>query len=309
MARLRLAVRNVILNLFGKAERMRFTVYMFGYITINKAELKFREFDLYQAYYCGLCEELKKRYGRIGQATLTYDMTFLLLLFTGLYEPKEITSHCRCLIHPIHKHPVLTNEFTAYVADMNIVLSYYKCKDDWMDEHNFKKRAAGQLLKRHFHQIQMRYPKKVSVIQDALSHIADYEKKKETNLDLLSGCFGTLMAEIFVYHTDEWEESLRNIGYYLGKFVYLLDAYEDIEQDQKKGAFNPLLSLFKTSQFESFCQTMLTMMMAECSRLFEQLPILNYVSILRNILYSGVWQKYEAVKKQRSSLSQQEKGR
>ena len=89
MVRLRLAVRNVIPNLFGKAEGMRFTVYMFGYITINKAELKFREFDLYQAYYCGLCEELKKRYGRIGQATLTYDMTFLLLLFTGLYEPKE----------------------------------------------------------------------------------------------------------------------------------------------------------------------------------------------------------------------------
>lgn len=282
---------------------------MFGYITINKAELKLREFDLYQAYYCGLCKELKKRYGRIGQATLTYDMTFLLLLFTGLYEPKEIINRCRCMIHPIHRHPVQINEFTSYVADMNIVLSYYKCEDDWVDEHNIKKQAVRQLLKKSFQTIWENYPKKLSVIQQSLAQISDYEKKGETNLDLLSGCFGTLMAEIFVCRNDEWEEILRDVGYYLGKFVYLLDAYEDIEQDQKKGLFNPLLSLFHTPNFEPFCQTMLTMMMAECSRRFEQLPILNHAEILRNILYSGVWQKYEAVKQKRSLQLQQEKGR
>ena len=52
---------------------------MFGYIAINKAEMKFRDFDIYHAYYCGLCKDLKERYGRSGQITLSYDMTFLII--------------------------------------------------------------------------------------------------------------------------------------------------------------------------------------------------------------------------------------
>ena len=60
---------------------------MFGYIAINKAEMKFRDFDIYHAYYCGLCKDLKERYGRSGQITLSYDMTFLIILLSGLYEP------------------------------------------------------------------------------------------------------------------------------------------------------------------------------------------------------------------------------
>ena len=111
---------------------------MFGYIAITKAEMKFRDFDIYHAYYCGLCKDLKERYGRSGQITLSYDMTFLIILLSGLYEPPAEDSIRNCVAHPFQKHAARTNEITQYAADMNIVLSYYKCLDDWTDEHKKK---------------------------------------------------------------------------------------------------------------------------------------------------------------------------
>ena len=73
---------------------------MFGYISINKAEMKFKDYDVYHSYYCGLCKVLKECYGRRGQVTLSFDMTFLVILLTGLYEPDRdgplyCTSHAK----------------------------------------------------------------------------------------------------------------------------------------------------------------------------------------------------------------------
>ena len=107
------------------------------------------------------------------------------------------------------------------------------------------------------------------------------------------------MAEIFAWEPDAWELSLRKIGFFLGKFIYLMDAYEDVEQDIKKGTYNPLKKRYEEPGFEEECRQILTMMMAECSREFEQLPILLHADILRNILYSGVWCRYTMVTSKR----------
>ena len=77
---------------------------MFGYISINKAEMKFKDYDVYHSYYCGLCKVLKECYGRRGQVTLSFDMTFLVILLTGLYEPDTKTEMVRCIAHPMQKH-------------------------------------------------------------------------------------------------------------------------------------------------------------------------------------------------------------
>ena len=111
---------------------------MFGYIAINKAEMKFKDYDMYHSYYCGLCKCLKECYGRKGPMTLSYDMTFLIVLLTGLYEPDTVTETVNCIAHPLEKHMARTNVFTEYAAAMNLVLSYYKAIDDWQDEHSKK---------------------------------------------------------------------------------------------------------------------------------------------------------------------------
>ena len=82
---------------------------MYGYIVVNKQELKFREYDECRSYYCGLCEVLKKEYGRLGQISISYDMLFLILLLTGLYEPETTFYKSRCMIHPLEKHQVRRN--------------------------------------------------------------------------------------------------------------------------------------------------------------------------------------------------------
>lgn len=276
---------------------------MFGYIIVNKQELKFREFDCYQSYYCGLCQKLKEQYGRRGQVTLSYDMTFIIMLLTSLYEPETKEDCCKCIAHPFEAHPTRQNRFTDYAADMNILLSYYKCLDDWTDERKITRRAAAAMLRKRSEEAAGRYPGKAERIYTLLEHIHLYEKAGETNLDLASGCFGEIMAEIFAYRQDEWEEDLRKMGFFLGKFIYLMDAYEDMEKDEKSGNYNVFLYRKKEAAdeetFERNALTILKMMMAECSRAFEKLPIIENVEILRNVLYSGVWCRYELVQRKK----------
>ncbi len=273
---------------------------MFGYIIVNKQELKFREFDLYRSYYCGFCRELKRLYGKRGQMTLSYDLTFLILLLTSLYEKEPDEGVCRCIAHPLEKHLTRRNEFTGYAADMNLLLAYYKCEDDWLDERKLKQKAFWGLLKKRAAGVEDKYPAKAKVIREALEAIHRCEAAGSRNIDEISGWFGNVMAEIFALRQDEWERDLRRMGFFLGKFIYLMDAYEDIEKDKKDGNYNPLSGLYGTPGFEEGCEGILTMMMAECSKAFEKLPLLEYAEILRNILYSGVWCRYETVKAKRA---------
>ena len=109
---------------------------MFGYITVNQQELKIREYDMYRSYYCGLCHALKKRYGRIGQLLLNYDMTFAAMILSSLYEPETEENKRRCIPHPVLPHMERTNEAVGYAADMTVLLAYQKAEDDWHDDRN-----------------------------------------------------------------------------------------------------------------------------------------------------------------------------
>lgn len=261
---------------------------MFGYIVVNKPELKFKEFDVYKGYYCGLCHSLKKRHGIAGQITLTYDMTFLALLLTGLYEPDIKEEHHRCISHPLTKHRMLYSEYTDYVADMNIILAYYKSLDDWEDDHNIIQLAFASILK---HKCKS-YKEKSLAISDLLKQLHEYEKADSQDIDAVAGTFGKIMSIIFAPHDDTWAPSLQRLGFFLGKFIYILDAYKDIEKDLKKNRYNPLKNICNQPDFNDRIEQMLTMMMAECSKEFEYLPIIDNANILRNILYAGVWTKY-----------------
>lgn len=272
---------------------------MFGYIIVNKAEMKFKEFDVYHSYYCGICRELKRKYGACGQAALSYDMTFLAILLTGLYEPTTRRGSCKCLAHPFESHETRNNIYTEYAADMNVLFANYKCQDDWRDEKKVWKYFYGRLLEGKSGKLKKEYGDKVRKISRLMREFSDAEKSEHTDIDTLSGLFGRVMAEIVAVREDEWAENLRNLGFFLGKFIYLCDAYEDVEADIRKGTPNPLKDRYRNSDFEEECKTILMMMMSECCREFEKLPILENVEILRNILYSGVWCRYEIVHEKR----------
>ncbi|MGM9530671.1 DUF5685 family protein [Intestinibacter sp.] len=279
---------------------------MFGYVLINKEELRFREFDVYRSYYCGMCQVLKKRSGNLAQATLNYDMTFLQLLLTSLYEPETKLEVFRCKLHPFKKTIKRTNEITDYIADMNLFLSYLKCVDDWKDERKISSKLYSFLISRKIKKIRKLYPGKTNKLENILKASREYESKNEYDIDKIAAYSGELMAEIFLYREDEWREPLCKMGFFLGKYIYLMDAYEDIEKDVKKGNYNPFTEIYKNENFDDFVQKILTMMISECAREFENLPIIEDVDILRNILYSGVWSKYKSVRNKREKLEEEE---
>lgn len=269
---------------------------MFGYVTVHKDELKIKDYNTYRGYYCGLCRELGKCHGQLSRLTLTFDMTFLVLLLTSLYETEPESVLRRCPLHPTTKQLTLHNTFTEYAADMNILLTYYNLLDDWTDEKKISSLAMSKALKKSLKRITLQYPDKASAVKQYMSRLSECEQKQIHDLDTAAGYTGEMLGEIFAWRDDEWSADLRRMGFYLGKFIYLCDAREDIEKDKKTGNYNPLLFYCDQPDFETHIQDILTMMAAECAKEFERLPILMHADILRNILYAGIWSRYEAVR-------------
>lgn len=290
---------------------------MFGYVVINKSELKFKEFDQYRRYYCGLCRRLKKLYGRRGQMALSYDMTFLVLLLSGLYEPECEKGKRRCLAHPWNRQEYLYNACTDYAADMTALLTYYKCIDDFEDEKKWSRKLyaaglAGKIEKRHGQN-----EDKAEKIEEAMDRFSRMEREAARGgphadmacLDALSGAFGQVLLHIFSYtpfpKEKIWLDGLGKIGYEIGKFLYILDAYDDLEQDKKKGCFNPLFfSQLEGEALDGWIEDVLRSIIAQAAKEFEKLPILEDAGILRNILYSGIWTRFYQVRERRRNKSE-----
>lgn len=261
---------------------------MFGYVTANKPELKMREFGRYKAFYCGLCRRLGKNNGAVSRLTLSYDMTFLILLLSSLYEPEEQQEKHRCLIHPGKKQWMIYNQITDYASDMNVLLSCYHFQDDWEDERSIAGFCGAKVFAGRAKKIARQYPRQAKVIREQLGRLAELEQKGITEPDAISRPFGELMSELFVYQEDAFQDILRSFGFYLGKYIYLLDAFMDLEKDLKKGSFNPFRESADREDFEESVHQMLEGTIRQAVAEFEKLPLEQDLPILRNILYEGV---------------------
>lgn len=262
---------------------------MFGYVKANKPELKIREFARYKGYYCGLCHTLLKNHGRRGQMTLTYDMTFLVILLSSLYEPKTEEKKRRCLIHPAKKQYMLQNEVSVYASDMNILLTYDHLKDNWEDEKKISGFFGMKLFAGKKRKIEKKYKRQAAVIADSLDELARLESENCQDIDAAARPFGNLMAELFVWKEDAFQDILRSFGFYLGKFIYMMDAYMDLEEDKEKGCYNPFMSRLDEENLEEKIKGMLDGTLRMAIAEFEKLPCEQDLAILRNILYEGVW--------------------
>lgn len=276
---------------------------MFGYVAVNKPEMKIKDYDRYRTYYCGVCHALRDEHGLSAQLSLTYDATFAAVLLTALYEPKTKKKRARCMIHPVGKKEYLKNDAISYIADMNVLLAYYKCLDDWSDEKKLHKLMYSRAICKKVKMIAKTYREKTVHIRTSLKKLSEYEKKENTNLDGLAGTFGDIMGEIFAYYPgygEDWSESLRCFGYQLGKFVYILDAYDDVPDDIKKEQFNPFIKQYVSmdaEHFSGYVKTILMMIAADMAKAFERLPIVEETGILRNIIYSGIWTRFFNIEK------------
>ena len=269
---------------------------MFGYVRINKMDLTFREFDYYKGYYCGLCKYLKENHGEVSRLSLNYDITFLIVILTALYKLDSDITYERCIANPLKKKMRIVNEITEYAASMNILLSYYKLEDNLYDDNGIKDKLAYELYKGKLKKAYEKYPQKAEYIKQQLGNLRELEKQESKSIDKVSNTFGNLMGEIFVYKKDEYEQNLRNIGFNLGKYIYILDAYEDLEEDNKKGRYNPFIDYIdKKEELKNKVDRLISMSLGMATKNIEQLNLEFNKSIIDNIIYSGVYLRYKSI--------------
>lgn len=277
---------------------------MFGYVRPNLTDMSEADQQRYRAHYCGLCHALGERHGAAARMALTFDLTYLTVFLGSLYEPEETSGEGRCLPHPVKQHPWARSRVTDYAADMTIALTYHKLMDDWQDDKNLAAKGCAAWLKKAYQQVREAYPRQCEAIEQSLRDLSEVEKRRDPSPDAAAKCFGALMAELFVMAEDYWSGALRAFGYSLGRYIYLLDAVCDYDKDVKSGSYNPVVLMDKQP---ADMRELLELLLGDASAAFEKLPLVQDEGILRNILYSGVWQGYNETLHRKEKKSNQAK--
>lgn len=265
---------------------------MFGYLAADSSHLTPEELSRYKACYCGLCRSLQERHGAASRLTLNYDMTFLVLLLQSLYEPEERGGEGPCLVHPIRPRSWLKSEITDYAADLNLTLAYLKCLDNWEDDGSLLALGEAKALRQAYEHVSLRYPRQCAVMRESLQSLSALEKEGREDPDAAAACFGRLLGELFVWREDRWAAVLRAMGDALGRAVYVMDACMDLDADAARGRYNPFRRWYGLPDNEQRFRAMLQMLMGDCLRAFDVLPLVQDVSILKNILCLGLWAQF-----------------
>ena len=269
---------------------------MFGYIVPVLSVLSDEQKRRYRSFYCGVCHALKERHGQTGRISLSNDMTFLAMLLSSLYEPETGAVDSRCGVHPLKSHAYLSSPMIDFAADMNALLFYYKCVDQRMDDRSFRGRTGESLFRKSLEKIRKEWPAQAEGVSKALNELWKEEKNPDPVPDRLCNLSGEMLGSVFVPLPDDpWAGVLRSLGAGLGRFIYWMDAWEDFDEDRRKGRFNPLTGYRGRPDYQDFCRETLELLIADAANCFEILPLEQDLDILRNILYSGVWQRYTLI--------------
>ena len=271
---------------------------MFGYVKPLESELLVREYELYRAIYCGVCRSLRKETGVFSSMLLSYDAVFLALCRMLLKDGALNCQKKACIAHPFRKRACLVKDRDiSYAARVYAVLSYEKLRDTLRDGGFFKKCFA--LFWLPYFRLARRRAKLPALAKEIRLHLdalAALEKEKTASVDMPAESFGNLLAAIFREGVDEpWQEIYADIGFHLGRYIYIADAAEDREKDKKQKSYNPFLLLYGDAyNTEDTDKNIHAALLYELQRLadnIEKLPFENKTAaehIIKNTVYLGL---------------------
>ncbi len=279
---------------------------MFGYIKTHRPELKVRDDETYKGIYCSLCKELGKRYGLLSRLFLSYDSTFLALALMALSDEKICFEQKRCPFNPAKKCNFCQGEHyeLSFAADVSVLLLYNKVRDNIKDSTLFKAILYRILLVMLMHS----YKKAVKNCPDAAILIEEYmkmqsvvEEKQSPSIDEAAEPTAKLLSEIYSFHeSDKDKKRVRErVGYFLGRWIYMIDAFDDIKKDRKSGNYNPFL-LAGQDNYEKIKGDLL-MTVGELSKAYELLNIKKFGAITENIIYDGLYYRTLSVYERKKS--------
>ena len=269
---------------------------MFGYISPLQGELKLNELAVYRAYYCGVCKEISRKLGQAARFTLSYDCTFIAILLESICLNENNTKMERCPRHPIKKRPVAqSSENLSFVANLNLLLAWYKMKDDWNDEKNLLCLSASGLLKGAADKANHESAALGQSILNGINELSKLEKSNCMDLDAPADAFARMMLQALKtapYKSANDKIVVPRLAYHIGRWLYIIDAWDDREKDMKNGSYNVLSACNAGKDRAEF---LLNCSMNEAIDAYGLLDIKCNEGLLNNIIYDGCRKKAEDI--------------
>lgn len=222
---------------------------MFGYIKTYTPELRVREDEYYKAVYCGLCRAQGKCTGQCSRFTLSYDMAFLAIVRLAVSDQTVMFRRGRCMAHPFKARSyALRNDELDLCAYASALLVYGKCRDDISDERG-KQKLKARLARPFASHMRKKSLKKYAdidkIVTEGLSELSSIEERRLASVDVPADSFGRLLARICSYGYDGSNgKILYDMGFHIGRWVYIADAIDDCDEDIERGRFNPFVCLY-----------------------------------------------------------------
>lgn len=274
---------------------------MFGYIRPYKPDLLVREFEQYKGVYCALCKQLGKEYGLPARLALSYDSTFLCMLALSLESECTGFKKGICVVNPLKKCTFCTGgqQVFSFASAVTVLMTYYKLKDDFADSHFFGKIKAlfGLSAAALAHKkAAKKHPELETIISDMMQKQNSVEQDPEAGIDASAEPTAEALSQIFKLLAGNQHNSrvLQSFGYYMGRWVYLMDAADDMEKDQKRGNFNPFVKKLQPvdeasmQQAKLYCNQVLNQTISQMLAAFQLLECRHFSAILLNIVNSGL---------------------
>ena len=295
---------------------------MFGYVVVDKPSLRIREFDYYRATYCGLCHAMGECTGCLSRLTLSYDMAFFVLIREMLEGTEVEIVKKRCVRHPIKAiNTIQINDPLRYSAYVGGILTAQKIEDNINDEKG-PKRTVAQICKfllgKMEREAEFTYPDLWDFVVDKLEELADVEEKRIASIDIPADIFGDLMACLLSLGLEGDKKLIANkIGKRIGRWIYIVDAFDDYERDRESGSYNPFVLLYSGQDFtDDNLISISKMLEAELSMVYSAIELIddedkNRSEIIKNILCLGMPARVDKVcnkqnKKEKTKKSKQE---
>lgn len=280
---------------------------MFGYVTVSEEQIGKEDYTDFCAYYCGLCKAMGKICSQSSRLSLSYDMTFLAVLLSGVYADEHSKSRLRCVVHPkLKREYVKDDRAIDYAANMGVILSYLKLLDDVHDDKSIKAFFGMILLYSGMRKARKKYPDEYEYINKCLNELSVLEKQNCADTDLVSDCFAKITERLFVpkeIKNENDRKILAWLGYNLGRWIYMIDAVNDMEKDLKSKSYNPFLVKYngnfeecKKITFQKQSVT-LTMTLKNVAAAFDLLNVHRNQSLLYKIVYGSLYAKQNAILK------------
>lgn len=278
---------------------------MFGYVKIYKDELKCRDYELFRAYYCGLCRTIGKKCSQASRLGLSYDLVFLAVVLTALRKDKPEFSEKPCIAHPLRKRKsVNINSDLEYAAHAGVILGYLKLCDDFDDDKSIKAFFGKLMYYPAFRKSKKIYGCEYEKLKEQMIRLKKLEKENSPSIDAAADCFAKMLEALFTpEYIKEQRRELAWLGYNVGRWIYIIDAYADMNDDFKSGAYNPFLCGIenenkleeKRKNIKATLDYTLTFTLENAASAYELLKIYKNDEIIRNVLYLGMRAQQEHI--------------